>query len=184
MRDIYDAIDQYAKAYGVLEYFQRTRSADIPIGDQKTGVIAEFFARVYAKSRFPAAKLEFGSASEHAWDIKVVQPHQTDLKIQVKSVSAYSQTSRISPIHAGWHQLWLMRLDEHLRPHALWVIEAQNVPWSQAVVKSKTMPKLGKAKSGSAEFWDAANETTTFLAALKRANPSRKKIRTKRHIDL
>jgi len=172
VQDIFDAIDQYAKAYGTLEQLQRTRTAEIPIGDQKTGVIAEFFARIYAKSRFPNAIFEFGSASEHAWDIKVLQLGQPEIKIQVKAVSAHSQTSRVSPIHAGWHQLWLMRLDEHLRPQALWVIEAEKASWSQRLLKNRTMPKLGKNQSGSAELRGGANKTAAFLAALVKVNPS------------
>ncbi len=170
MQDIFDAIDLYAKAYGVLEQLQRTRTTEIPIGDQKTGVIAEFYARIYAKSRFPNAKFEFGSASEHAWDIKVVLSGQPEIKVQVKAVSAHSQTSRVSPIHPGWHQLWLMRLDEYLRPKALWVIEAEKAPWSQRLLKSKTMPKPGNAQSGSKALRGGINETTAFLAALTTTN--------------
>lgn len=179
MQDIFNAIDQYAKAYSALEQLQRTRTAEIPIGDQKTGVIAEFFARIYAKARFPNARFEFGSASEHAWDITVIQPSQQEMKVQVKAVSAHSQTSRVSPIHAGWHQLWLMRLDEHLRPQALWVIEAEKASWSQRLLKNRIMPKLGKARSGSVELRGGMNETAAFLAAIAMAThhstgPSRK----------
>ena len=172
MRDIFDAIDQYAEAYGRLERLQRSRTKEIPIGDQKTGVIAEFFARIYAKHRFPKATFEFGSASEHAWDIKVLQPGQPEIKVQVKAVSAHSQTNRVSPIHPGWNQLWLMRLNEHLRPQALWIIEAQNAEWSKTLLKNRTMPKLGNTQSGSAELRGGANETPAFLAALVSANPS------------
>ena len=172
VQDIFDAIDQYADAYGRLEELQRARTSEIPIGDQKTGAIAEFYARIYAKHRFPTGKLEFGSASEHAWDIKVIQPGMREIKVQVKAVSAHSQTSRVSPIHPGWHELWLMRLDERLRPQALWVIEATRSPWSQSPLKNRTMPKLGNANSGSAELRCGSNETTAFLAALATANPA------------
>lgn len=172
MEDIFDAIDQYADAYGRLERLQRTRTKEIPIGDQKTGVIAEFYARIYAKHRFPNARLDFGSASEHAWDIKVVQSAQLEIKIQVKAVSAHSQTSRISPIHPGWDQLWLMRLDINLRPLALWVIEASKAPWSNSALKNRTMPKLGYPGSGSTEFGSGINETVEFLATLLACNPS------------
>jgi hypothetical protein len=172
VQDIFDAIDQYAKAYGTLEQLQRTRTTEIPLGDQKTGVIAEFFARIYAKLRFPNATFEFGSTCEHAWDIKVLLPNQPEIKVQVKAVSAHSHTSRVSPIHPGWNQLWLMRLDQHLRPQALWVIEAEKVSWSQRLMKNRTMPKLGYAQSGSAELRGGVNETSRFLAALTKANPS------------
>jgi hypothetical protein len=142
------------------------------LGDQKTGVIAEFFARIYAKHRFPRAEFEFGSVSEHAWDIKVLQPGQQEIKVQVKAVSAHSQTSRVSPIHPGWNQLWLIRLNEHLRPEALWVIEASNVSWSNTPLKNSTMPKFGNPQSGSVKLRGGTNETSGFLAAIAEANPS------------
>jgi hypothetical protein len=171
MHELFDAIHQYAVAYAKLEKLQRSRTLEIPIGDQKTGAIAEFYARIYARHRFPEASFEYGSASQHAWDIKVIRPGGPELKMQVKAVSAHSQTSRISPIHHGWNELWLMRLDEHLRPHALWVIEAQTVPWSTKLLKNRTMPKLGNPRSGSAELRGAANQTVNFLAALTATNP-------------
>lgn len=171
VQEIFDAIGQYADAYARLERLQRSHPLEIPIGDQKTGVIAEFFARIYAKHRFPEAALEFGTASQHAWDIKILRPSQPEIKVQVKAVSAHSKTSRISPIHPGWHQLWLMRLDEHLRPHALWVVEAQDKVWSNYLLKNRTMPKLGNAKSGSVELRAATNETTLLLAALATIKP-------------
>lgn len=172
VKDIFDAIEQYAIAYRRLEQIQRAHTYDIPIGDQKTGVIAEFYARIYAKHRFRNGTFEFGSASEHAWDIKVVLPRQREIKVQVKAVSAHSQTSRVSPIHPGWHELWLMRLDEHLRPQALWVFKASNVPWSKSLLKNRTMPKLRNANSGSAELRGGADETKVLLAALVTANSS------------
>ena len=141
------------------------------MGDQKTGVIAEFFARIYAKRRFPGASFAFGSPSE-AWDIRVLHEGRLDIKIQVKTVSAHSETSRISPINPGWNQLWLIRLDEYLRPEALWVIQAENVAWSAQVLKNRTMPRLDRADSGSAEFRGATNETDGFLSALVSVNPS------------
>jgi hypothetical protein len=167
MQEIFQAIDQYALAYGRLEQLQRSSQEDIPIGDQKTGAIAEFFSRIYARHRFPNAKFEFGSASEPCWDIKVLDNGRPEIKVQVKAVSAHSQTSRISPIHPGWHQLWLMRLDECFQPQTLWVFEAQNSSWSQKLLKNRTMPKIGSPRSGSAELRGGANETAQLHAALE-----------------
>jgi len=166
VQEIFDAIKQYAVAYARLERLQRSRTQEIPIGDQKTGVIAEFFARIYAEHRFPEATLEFGSATQHAYDIKVILATQPEIKVQVKAVSAYSLTSRVSPIHPGWHQLWLMRLDKHLLPHAFWIVEAQKVAWSNTLLKNRTMPTLGNPQSGSAELRSGANETAPFLKVI------------------
>ena len=101
VQELFDAIDQYAVAYARLERLQRARTQEIPIGDQKTGAIAEFFARIYAKQRFHDAELVFGSASEHAWDIKVILANQPEIKVQVKAVSAHSQTGRCIT-HTPW----------------------------------------------------------------------------------
>ncbi len=90
MQDIFEAIEKYAEAYTQLEQIQRSRPEEIPIGDQKTGVIAEFFARIFARHCFPKASFEFGSPSEHAWDIKVLHEDRSEIKIQVKAVSAHS----------------------------------------------------------------------------------------------
>lgn len=168
MHEIFVAIDQYAVAYSRLEALQRSCTKEIPIGDQKTGVIAEFYGRIYATHRFPKATFEFGSTSEYAWDIKVLQTGQPEIKVQIKAVSAHSKTSRMSPIHPGWHQLWLMRIDKHLQPHALWVVDAQQAAWSTKLQKNLTMPKLGKAQSGSAVLRGATDETEQFIAIFDR----------------
>jgi hypothetical protein len=170
MQEIFDTIDEYAKAYLRLENIQRSCTNIIPIGDQKTGVIAEFYARIYAKDKFSGATFKSGSASQHAWDIKIIQDGQPEVKVQVKAVSEHSKTSRISPIHPGWNQLWLMRLDALFRPLVLWIIEAQNVPWSNKLQKNRTMPKFGKLhSSGSVELRSGKDETEYLLDALNEA---------------
>jgi hypothetical protein len=124
MQEILSAIAQYAEAYARLEKIQRTRTAIIPTGDQKTGAIGEFYAGVLARHMYPEAEITFGPHSQAAWDLKVTRSSHPELLIQVKAVSAHSMTGRISPIHGGWHLLWLMRLDAGLRPEAIWSLGA------------------------------------------------------------
>ncbi len=172
MLTIFDAIAEYAVAYKRLEDIQRAQPDALPRGDQKTGVIAEFFGRLYAKSRFTDARLEYGSTSEHAWDIKVVQPDESILKVQIKAVSAHSEKSRVSVIHPGWDELWLMRLDLNLLPEAFWTFRASETAWSAKTMKSKTMPQPGISGTGSAELRKGKDEFAQLWAAAVMANPS------------
>ena len=172
MREIFDAIAQYAVAYKRLEDIQRSLPEVLPRGDQKTGVIAEFFGRMYAKARFLNCKLEYGSTSEHAWDIKITQEDNAILKIQIKAVSAHSEKGRISPIHAGWDELWLMRLNLELLPEAFWTYEASQSPWSSQTMRSRTMPRRGVTGTGSVELRGGKDEFPALWAAAVMANPS------------
>jgi hypothetical protein len=119
----------------------------MPIGDQKTGVIAEFYSRIFAEAEFPGAQLVYGHPSEHVWDITIRRDHHPDHKIQVKSVSAHSKTSRISPVHPGWDELYLMRLDENFHPIGFWTLLARAVDWSSQKLGASTMPGAGRKGS-------------------------------------
>ena len=67
VQDAFRAIRQYAIAYKKLEEIQR--AGLLPIGDQKTGVIAEFYAQIYAERIYPRVKT--GHSSQSAWDLMV-----------------------------------------------------------------------------------------------------------------
>lgn len=166
MEEHLHAIRQYAKAYKTLEKLQRAANALLPIGDQKTGVIAEFYARIYAQIQFPSSQLLFGTPSEHVWDIKVRTPGQQDHLIQVKCVSAHSKTNRVSQIHPGWNELYLLRLDEEFWPIGFWTLKAVNAAWSTARLGGSTMPKRGTAPSGSLAFSSAVDRLDEMLKAI------------------
>lgn len=164
---IFSAIAEYAIAYARLEAIQRKRPNDLPRGDQKTGVIAEFFARIFSRTRFPKATLEFGTTSEHAWDLRVIRSNIVPLHIQVKAVSAHADIRGISPLHPGWNELWLMRLDKSLSPEGFWCFRKNEVSWSHKTIKSSTMPRRTKPKTGSAIYREARDKLPELLRALK-----------------
>ncbi len=167
MRDHFAAIREYAKAYAALEKLQHQEKALLPIGDQKTGVIAEFYARLYAVDQYPGAEHLYGTPSQHAWDITVRRPLVADHKIQVKAVSAYSKTSRISPIHPGWGELYLMRLDDNFHPAGFWTLEASAVTWSGTKLGASTMPPTGSL--GSSPFFGAVDRLERLLEVVSNA---------------
>jgi hypothetical protein len=169
MRDIFDAIETYAKAYTELENLQRSRVKELPRGDQKTGVIAEFYARIYAEVVFAGARLVFGHPSEPVSDIVVHRKSGATLKIQVKAVSAHADKGRVSPIHPGWDELWLMRLTCDLAPEGFWVIEKANVDWANEKIASSTMPQRNGGGAGSARFRTARDEFEAMRRAVEAA---------------
>jgi len=166
--EIFDAISTYARAYKQIELVQRANPALLPRGDQKTGGIAEFYGRLFAVQRFAPVKPEFGSTSEHAWDIKIPQPNGDSLKIQIKAVSAHAEKSRISPIHSGWDELWLMRLTEEMCPEGFWIYRKSNCPWALSSQKSKTMPQRGRPGTGSVELRDGEDMLPELLEVIAR----------------
>ncbi len=144
------AIDRYAIAYSELQDLQVSTDL-IPIGDQKTGCIGEFYVRLYLGSRFPTAKIHFGGHSQGGWDIEIVDGHQVR-RIQVKTVSAHSTTRRISPIGSGWDQLFIIYLDKRLRPAGLWIITDNSIVAVGNRLMHCCCPSPGTKATGSASI--------------------------------
>jgi hypothetical protein len=120
-----EVVRKYAEAYKQLERIQKDKAFDfVPeTGDQKTGIIGEAFIFEYLK-RQEHPSLEFGNPSQTAWDIRYpfgLAPNGVVL-VQVKTVSAYSKTRRISPIHLApdYCELYLVSLDKQLMPDNVW----------------------------------------------------------------
>jgi hypothetical protein len=139
----------------------------LPRGDQKTGVIAEFYARLYAKAVFSNSEFVYGNPSEPVSDIVVKRKSCPALKIQVKAVSAHAELGRISPLHPGWDQLWLMRLNCDLVPEGFWIVDKSDVDWAGQTIKSSTMPQRGRLDTGSARYRCARDELDALLKTLK-----------------
>ncbi|EGQ8804384.1 TPA: hypothetical protein NJ328_003389 [Vibrio parahaemolyticus] len=127
------AIKQYAEAYKRLQELQETEPS-IPEGDQKTGSIGEFYSYRYLSIAFPDSQLIYGSHSEKGWDICV---SGIELKVQVKTVSAYSKTRTISPLHKGWDVLHIIYVNKALQPEGFWIIEDNSFFGDKSLLTSK-----------------------------------------------
>jgi len=171
-RIVQDAIDRYAKAYSDLQQLQEAAENLIPIGDQKTGCIGEFYVRLYLLSRFPDFKIRFGGHSQGGWDIEVTLPSGHPFRIQVKTVSAYSTTRRISPIGPGWDELLIVYLDATLRPAGFWIITDKSIVPTGNALKHCCSPRPGSTTSGSAAIPFGPNRISELLEAVNRAMAS------------
>jgi len=171
VRQILEAIEQYADAYNRLEDMQKKKEKEmpwLPIGDQKTGVIGEFYTKIYLKSIYPDAEIVYGNPSQKGWDLEIKAGPKCIRKVQVKTVSEYSSARRISPIHSGWDQLFLVYLDKNFLPVALWEIDDTNIMPGCGVLKNRTMPKPGDPKSGSVAFANRKDRLAELLQAIQR----------------
>jgi hypothetical protein len=160
---IFRAIREYAAAYNQLEELQDGER--LPIGDQKTGVIGEFYARLYLETLYPQADISYARADQKGWDIQVASIDADRFTVQVKTVSEYSKSRRISLIHPGWDRLYLVYLDKQLVPIGFWEITAsglKNKTW-----KHCTMPKPDNPSSGSAELRNRQDRLGQLQRAIK-----------------
>lgn len=158
------AIKNYAKAYSSLQYWQDNHHA-IPGGDQKTGSIGEYYAYLYLSFIYPNATLSYGTHSEKGWDINVVE-NDISTKIQVKTVSKYSKTRSISPIHKGWDLLYLIYVDLDMQPKGFWVIDDKSIFGDSDSLKSKKCPNPEKIGTGSKNIPFGENIIDSLINAI------------------
>ena len=71
-RQILNGIRVYAEAYASFQKLQDENTDLLAVGDQKTGVIGEFFGLIYARSVYPSAKVNYSSdPSQTGWDLAI-----------------------------------------------------------------------------------------------------------------
>ena len=153
IQEIRCAIECYARAYGRLDFLQnREQNAHepcriLPVGDQKTGVIGEFYALLYAQQSYSEATL--AENNQPWWDIEAIGSSGETIKIQVKAVSAFSGYRRMTPIYPGIDELWAIYLDKRFRPTGFWMIDGTCLPFNddEQPLKGRTCPDPGKEAS-------------------------------------
>ena len=139
IKEIKKAISKHAKVYSLLEKLQQEKDSPIPIGDQKTSSIGEFYDCIYLHHKYPEASIEFGGNSQIDWDIQVFRG-ESPIKIQVKTISAHSKTRVMSPIYHGWDELHIISLDKLFQPNGFWVIKDTNLCPKGARLKGRKCP--------------------------------------------
>jgi len=159
-KDIIAAIRDYATAYERFQRFQNSHPDQLPLGDQKTGVIGEFYAMLHVRSEYPGCTVTFASPTA-SWDIEVSGEH--DLKIQVKAVSDYSTTRIISPIFPGWDHLYLLALDRAFLPTGFWTVTTPNIFGSRPALRSQKMRDPARPTSGSPNIPFGNNRVAELL---------------------
>jgi hypothetical protein len=162
--DILRAIADYATAYSRLEELQGS-SSPLPSGDQKTGCFGEFYVHLFLRRTRPHARIVRGGHSNKAWDFRVSDGTMDSL-IQVKTVSGFSATRKLSPIHHGWQELFVVSLDRSFRPDGFWVVPAPNIGANSYPLKGFRAPFPGSSGRGQGVLDFSRNQFAEFVAAL------------------
>lgn len=137
--DINDLISQYACIYEKFEKIQSNNDQIMPKGDQKTGVISEYYAKLYIENVIKPLDLKY-SETNLPYDIIY-----SNCKVQVKSVSAFSNTRIIAPINMSktknnikpFDDLYLIDLDKAFEPIGFYIIPFDNLIKQIEKYKSK-----------------------------------------------
>jgi len=101
------------------------------------------------------------------WDIKVAKPSGTTL-IQTKTISYYSKTCKLSPIHQGWDELHVVYLDAQFQPSGFYVITDTSIV-AEGSLRECYGPRPGTDRRGTATVPFGPNRIAAFLRGISRA---------------
>jgi hypothetical protein len=134
---------------------------------RKRAASGEYYAFVYLLSQYDESQLSFGGHSEKGWDIEVAASPAR--RIQVKTMSAFSKTRTISPIHRGWDELYIMFLSKRLEPEGFWIIQDNSIFGSKHKIESAKCQVPGKTHTGSAIIPFGENRVEALRLAIHEA---------------
>ncbi|MDF3027034.1 MAG: hypothetical protein K0S23_1341 [Fluviicola sp.] len=168
-KTITDLIKAYASVYQEFETIQH--SEILPKGDQKTGVIGEYYAKKHIESLSNSELIEYAKSGKK-YDIKYVDSKtKSKIKVQVKCVSAHSNTKTIAPLNMGtgaFDKLYLIALDENFIPVGFYINEFDDLKGrlkkDQLWIRGSKMKHVGE--NGSRVYDFSNNRIDELLNAL------------------
>jgi len=122
-----------------FENFQSSNKFLLPTGEQKVGVIGEFYCMLFLKNLYsePEFEIDFSeNRVDEIYDIKITKSGNEYKKIQVKTVSVYSKTRLTSKINNSdkFDKLLVISLDMNLYPIGLWIINSVDIKKSKKLI--------------------------------------------------
>jgi hypothetical protein len=177
MRDkVKNLIQKYAVVYQEFELLQASNNQILVGGDQKTGVIGEYYAKCYIES-LGVKKVEYAKPGE-SFDLKYHSAEGT-IKVQVKAVSAHSKTRTIAPLNltkSSFDFLYLISLDKNFIPNGFYINTYEYLKGKAngkdriqgSIMKGTSMKEIVIVeKKGSSIYDFTKNEIKTLLDAIK-----------------
>ena len=120
-----ELIKDYAKVYIAFEKLQSGENPTFSTGDQKTGVIAEYYAKCFIDYTFKVVSEYAKPGASHDLSYQI---DGDNIKVQVKGVSAHSITRTIAPLNlklsdgkAPFDYLYLISLNEYFVPDGFYI---------------------------------------------------------------
>lgn len=114
----------------------------MPRGDQKTGWIGEFYCHLFLLGTRSRGAVLPGGHSSKAWTFRVSEAGHDKL-VLVKTVSGFSPTRLLSPVHHGWNELFVVSLDRRFRPDGFWMVPAPDLEASAYPLRGIRAPAPG-----------------------------------------
>ncbi|CAD5258198.1 MULTISPECIES: hypothetical protein [unclassified Imperialibacter] len=175
--EIKSLIEKYAEVYGKFEALQDKNCKSLPGGDQKTGVIAEYYVKCYIEysNHVVAEYASHGSP----FDISYTSNSGQTIRAQVKAVSAHSKTRIIAPLrlfddegNRTFDDLYLVELGYDFSPVGLYINSFEaiqqrvNNPSRKRIQGSKMIDSTDQKKPGSSFFDFSENKVDELLRAI------------------
>jgi len=145
MNEIIKIISEYSKVYKEFERLQKAE--ELAGGDQKTGVIGEYYAKLYIESVIKGGDIKYAENGA-PWDI-VYTIDSDETKIQVKTVSFYSKTRTIAPLNMSpkaFDFLYLISLNKNFKPNGFYINNYKDIEEKLNDSKCKNKLKIGSTK--------------------------------------
>lgn len=162
------AIFAYARANADLWALIQEHPNYFPRGVISCGSIAELYTLMYLKRLRKTETVKYGRSNEKAWDLEVLLKGGKLIKYQVKAVSPYNKSRRITNLVTGFDYLIVMEFEECFFPTNVYLFEDAKVFLTPKKIKTLTVPDLGHAsRCGSAVFRYARNIKDEFWEALE-----------------
>lgn len=176
-------IKDYSELYSLFEILQEGKSSIFPTGDQKTGVIAEYYAKCYIEKYLAKPETVFYAKTNKPYDIEYQTKSGDTIKVQVKAVSAHSKSRRIAPINVNkvdgkpFDYLYLIDLNVNFIPIGFYINTYDSIE-KVLLNKKDDRTKLSgtemkgqslgvKSKSGSVLLNFRENQIKELLQAIK-----------------
>jgi len=174
-------IQRYAEVYQDFEELQKQKvdNPELTGGDQKTGVIAEYYAKCYIEATF-GVEATYAKAGK-PFDISYNAKSGKLVEVQVKGVSEHSETRAIAPLrlidsegNPAFDYLYLVDLDRNFLPAGLYINTWEQVTSKteegRIKIQGSKMRDTEKGRGGSAVYDFTDNKVEELKKALPRAD--------------
>lgn len=161
------ALDAYGKACQSLWEQVHANPTAFPSGAVTSGTIAEYYAKKYLEMKYDDHDISFGNSNGKSWDIRVSRSYDKDILFQVKSISRYNKSRKLSPLVKGFDQLIVITLDYDYFPLQAFLFDDPSVLFGKDKVTALTVPSTdSKNQKGSKLFSRARNIHEEFFEHL------------------
>ena len=165
--NIYEDITAYGKAYSRLWEHVQENPDQFPSGSISVGTIAEYYAKKFLEEKHRGSRVSFGRANEKSWDIQVLSINGEKTLYQVKSISLFNKTRKLSPLVEGFDSLIVISMDCEFMPFQVYLFEDSKVLFGENKVTALTVPNPeNKRQRGSEVFLSAKNIHHEFFELL------------------